>query len=127
MKLNFNIFNILIVTTFLLIPLSVLSSDKILHRGNGAEPDTLDPHLATGHWEGSIINDIFIGLFTKGEDGSSIKGSVNNYHKSDNGLVYTFNLRKDHFWSDGTKVTAKDYVNGLRRVFNPVTASQYGS
>ena len=127
MKFNFNIFNILIVITFLLIPLNVISSDKILHRGNGAEPDTLDPHLATGHWEGSIINDIFVGLFTKGEDGSSIKGSVDNYSKSDNGLVYTFNLRKDHFWSDGIKVTAEDYVNGFRRVLNPATASQYGS
>ena len=117
----------LFFSLILIAPLNLIASEKILHRGNGAEPDTLDPHLATGHWEGSIINDIFVGLFTKGEDGSSIKGSVKSYTKSENGLKYTFILREDHFWSDGVNVTADDYVNGFRRVLNPVTASQYGS
>ena len=117
----------LFFSLILIAPLNLIGSEKILHRGNGAEPDTLDPHLATGHWEGSIINDIFVGLFTKGEDGSSIKGSVKSYTKSENGLKYTFFLREDHFWSDGVNVTADDYVNGFRRVLNPVTASQYGS
>ena len=88
----------LFFSLILIAPLNLIASEKILHRGNGAEPDTLDPHLATGHWEGSIINDIFVGLFTKGEDGSSIKGSVKSYTKSENGLKYTFFLREDHFW-----------------------------
>ena len=63
----------------------------------------------------------------KAEDGSSIKGSVKNYTKSEDGLTYTFTLRQDHYWSDGVNVTAEDYVNGFRRVLNPLTASQYGS
>ena len=40
-------------------------NNKTLYRGNGTEPDTLDPHLATGSWEGNVINDLFIGLYTK--------------------------------------------------------------
>ena len=95
MKNKINIFVVLLF--FFLLPLNIFASEKTLHRGNGAEPDTLDPHLATGHWEGSIINDIFIGLFTKGIDGSSIKGSVKNYTKSEDGLTYTFTLRQDHY------------------------------
>ena len=55
---------------------NLFAFDKILHRGNGAEPDTLDPHLATGHWEGSVINDIFIGLFTKGIEDKYIKETI---------------------------------------------------
>ena len=118
---------IIIFVIFLITSNNIFAFDKILHRGNGAEPDTLDPHLATGHWEGSVINDIFVGLFTKGVGGESLKGSVNSYLLSDDGLVYTFYLRKDHFWSDGTNVTSIDYVNGFRRVLDPLTASQYGS
>ena len=125
MKNEINIF--IVLSFFFLLPLNIFASEKTLHRGNGAEPDTLDPHLATGHWEGSIINDIFIGLFTKGIDGSSIKGSVKDYTKSEDGLTYTFTLRQDHYWSDGVNVTAEDYVNGFRRVLDPLTASQYGS
>ena len=125
MKNKINIF--IVLSFFFLLPLNIFASEKTLHRGNGAEPDTLDPHLATGHWEGSIINDIFIGLFTKGIDGSSIKGSVKDYTKSEDGLTYTFTLRQDHYWSDGVNVTAEDYVNGFRRVLDPLTASQYGS
>ena len=125
MKNKINIF--IVLSFFFLLPLNIFASEKTLHRGNGAEPDTLDPHLATGHWEGSIINDIFIGLFTKGIDGSSIKGSVRSYTKSEDGLTYTFTLRQDHYWSDGVNVTAEDYVNGFRRVLDPLTASQYGS
>ena len=121
-----NLFIIIFTILFIFSP-NLFAFDKILHRGNGAEPDTLDPHLATGHWEGSVINDIFIGLFTKGIEGESLKGSVDNYLVSDDGLIYTFYLRKDHFWSDGTNVTSLDYVNGLRRVLDPLTASQYGS
>ena len=118
---------IIIFVIFLITSNNIFAFDKILHRGNGAEPDTLDPHLATGHWEGSVINDIFVGLFTKGVGGESLKGSVDSYLLSDDGLVYTFYLRKDHFWSDGTNVTSIDYVNGFRRVLDPLTASQYGS
>ena len=102
-------------------------NNKILHRGNGTEPDTLDPHLASGSWEGNIINDLFIGLYTKDEHGAPIEGSALDYKKSSNGLVYNFYLRKDHFWSDGEKVTAHDYVEGFKRVMNPETASQYAS
>ena len=115
------------------IPFGVISAyaednkERILKRGNGAEPDTLDPHLATGHWEGSIINDIFIGLFTKDAEGKTIKGSVNTYNTSEDGLKYTFYLREDHYWSDGKNVTAQNYVDGFRRVMNPLTASQYSS
>ena len=102
-------------------------SNKTLFRGNGAEPDTLDPHLASGSWEGNIINDLFIGLYTKNEYGEPVNGSAIDYKKSTDGIVYNFYLREDHFWSDGINVTAHDYVEGFRRVMNPNTASQYAS
>ena len=79
---------------FLFIILSVTASpsilyaneEKVLKRGNGAEPDTLDPHLATGAWEGNIINDLFIGLYTKDINGKPIGGSSIEYSKTKDGL-----------------------------------------
>ena len=43
-------------------------------RGNGAEPDTLDPHKASGNWENNIIGDMFIGLMTDGPNAEAVPG-----------------------------------------------------
>jgi len=99
---------------------------KTLNRGNGAEPDTLDPHLATGVWENNIIGDMFIGLMTEAADGTPIPGAAESFSASADGLTYTFRLRA-HSWSDGVPVTAEDFVYSLRRVLKPETAAQYAS
>ena len=121
------LFLFIILTVTASPPILYANDEKVLKRGNGAEPDTLDPHLATGAWEGNIINDLFIGLYTKDINGKPIVGSSIEYSKTEDGLKYTFILRENHFWSDGIKVTANDYVSGFRRVLNPKTASQYAS
>jgi len=97
-----------------------------LTRGNGAEPDTLDPHKASGNWENNIIGDMFIGLMTDAADSRPVPGAAESFTASADGLTYTFRLR-DHVWSDGTPVTAHDYVYSFRRMANPKTAAQYVS
>ncbi|HEY5046722.1 MAG TPA: peptide ABC transporter substrate-binding protein [Rhizomicrobium sp.] len=93
------------------------------HRGNSSEPDTLDPHLATSQYEYEIIGDMFIGLMTENAAGDPVPGAALGYEASADGLIYTFRLR-DHDWSDGTPVTAQDFVYALRRALNPKTAAQ---
>ena len=44
---------------------------------------------------------------------------------SDDGLVYTFHLRKDAKWSDGQPVTAADYEYGWKRLLNPEYGYSY--
>ncbi len=99
---------------------------RTLNRGNGAEPDTLDPHKAQGQWEYNIIGDMFLGLMTEDAAGNSTFGAATSYSASPDGLVYTFKLR-DHHWSDGTPVTAHDYVYSFRRIADPKFAAQYVS
>ncbi|MGZ5937278.1 MAG: peptide ABC transporter substrate-binding protein [Rhizomicrobium sp.] len=99
---------------------------RMLTRGNGAEPDTLDPHKASGNWENNIIGDMFIGLMTDGADGEPVPGAAESFTMSADGLTYTFKLR-DHTWSDGVPVTAHDYVYSFRRIADPKTAAQYVS
>jgi oligopeptide transport system substrate-binding protein len=103
-----------------------LSDGKTLNRGNGAEPDTIDPHKASGNWENNIIGDMFIGLMTDAADGSAMAGAAESYTASPDGLTYTFKLR-DHLWSDGVPVTAHDFVYSYRRMADPRTAAQYVS
>lgn len=97
-----------------------------LHVGNAGEPDTLDPHHASGTWENRVIGDMFMGLTTEAADGTVIPGAAESWTVSDDGTVYTFTLR-DHTWSDGTPVTTDDFVFALRRILDPETAAEYAS
>jgi oligopeptide transport system substrate-binding protein len=98
-----------------------------LNRGNGAEPDSLDPHKgAGGGWESNIVGDMFLGLMTEDIAGNPTYGAAESYSASGDGLTYRFKLR-DHRWSDGKRVTADDFVFAFRRVLDPKTASQYAS
>jgi oligopeptide transport system substrate-binding protein len=97
-----------------------------LHIANSGEPDTLDPHHASGTWENRIIGDMFMGLTTEAADGSVIPGAAESWQVSDDGTVYTFTLR-DHTWSDGTPVTADDFVFAMRRILDPAEAAEYAS
>ncbi len=101
-----------------------LADGVTLNRGNGAEPDTLDPHRATGNWENNIIGDMFLGLMTEDAGANPVFGAAESYRASDDGLTYTFKLRA-HKWSDGRPVTADDFVFSFRRILDPKTASQY--
>jgi oligopeptide transport system substrate-binding protein len=103
-----------------------VSDGNTFNRGNGAEPDTLDPHLASTQYEINILGDMFLGLMTEDAAANAVPGAALSYAASDDGLVYTFKLR-DHKWSDGVPVTAHDYVFSIRRVLNPKTAAQYAS
>jgi len=101
-------------------------AESVLRVANMGEPDTLDPHNASGTWENRILGDMFLGLTTETADGSVIPGAAESWTVSEDGTVYTFKIR-DHKWSDGTPVTADDFVFSLRRILNPETAAKYAS
>lgn len=90
------------------------------------EPKTLDPHGVSGTWENYIVGDAFMGLLTDAADAKPVPGAAESWTISDDGLTYTFKLR-DHKWSDGTPVTAEDFVYSWRRLLDPATAAEYAS
>jgi len=98
--------------------------EQVLHRGNGAEPETLDPAKSTGVTESNIQYEIFEGLTTYSPDGQVVPGVAEKWEVSDDGKTYTFHLR-DSKWSNGDPVTAEDFVYAWRRVLDPATASDY--
>ena len=96
-----------------------------LRRGNGPEPDTLDPQLARTDAAFNILRDLFEGLTAIGPDGSAVPAAAESWTVSADGLEYTFRLREGLRWSNGDPVTAGDYLAGLRRLVDPRTASPY--
>ena len=117
-----------IIFTILLFCLSSINSafaESVLHRGNGAEPETLDMHQSTGIPEANILRDLFEGLITEAADGSLIAGAAESWTQSADGLTWVFKLRKNGKWSDGKQVTADDFVSAYQRALNPKTASEY--
>ncbi len=103
------------------------SGPVIYHRGNTAEPASLDPHRMSGLWESHIARDLFVGLMTDAADGSVIYGAAQSHTVSADGKSYMFSLRPDHRWSDGTPVTAEDFVYSFRRMLDPATKAQYAA
>lgn len=104
-----------------------LHPEQILRRGNGAEPETLDPHRATSVTSSNITRDLFEGLTEMAPDGSLRPGAASSWTISDDGLTYTFTLRPEARWSNGEPVTASDWVYSFRRAVDPATLSDYSA
>jgi oligopeptide transport system substrate-binding protein len=105
-------------------PAAATANNAELHRGNGSEPQSLDPHFAQSTWENNIIGDLLVGLATEDAEGKPIPGAAASWDVSPDGLTWTFHLR-DHTWSDGTPVASEDFLYAWRRILDPKTASSY--
>src|ERR1700722_18275065 len=74
------------------------------------EPSSLDPHKFDGLEEYRIGTDLFEGLTTMSATDAVMPGVAESWDKSPDGLTWTFHLRPDALWSDGTPLTAEDFV-----------------
>lgn len=100
------------------------ASATTLKRGNQAEPDTLDPPKYSLIVELNILNDLFDGLVVNDPRGDPAPGAAESWEMSADGTVYTFRLRENLKWSDGTPLTAEDFSAGFRRALDPKTGAQ---
>ena len=115
------------VATAAVVPAGVqLAEKQTLVRNNGSEVQSLDPHKIEGVPESNINRDLFEGLLISDVDGKPSPGVAEKWDNKDF-KVWTFHLRKDAKWSDGTPVTAQDFVYSWQRLANPNTASPYAS
>lgn len=95
---------------------------------NGAEPESLDPHVITGVAEMRLTKALFDGL-TKLDPrtASPIPALAERWDISVDGRVYTFHLRTNAVWSTGEPITTADVVFSWFRALNPATAGDYAS
>jgi oligopeptide transport system substrate-binding protein len=100
---------------------------RTLRRGNGPEPDSLDPQKARTSEGQTILRDLFECLTSLDHEGRPAPGGAESWAVSPDGKTYTFTLRSNARWSNGDRVTATDFVSGLRRLVDPATASENGA
>ncbi len=99
----------------------------VLHRGNSAEPSSLDPQRFTGTWANRIASDMFVGLYARDPAGDPVFGAATSHDVSEDGLTHTFTIREGHVWSDGVPVTAYDFEFAYRRMVDPQNAAEFAS
>ncbi len=102
-------------------------SEVVFNRGNSADPESLDPHKTSTVYEAHILRDLYEGLVMQDKDAGLIPGAAESWTVSDDGTVYTFKLRANGVWSDGSPVTAEDFVYAFRRLEDPATGAEYAS
>ncbi len=89
------------------------------------EHSSLDPQIVEDVTGAELMRDLFEGLMSQDADGNLEPGVATHFDVNDKKDVYTFHLRDNAVWSDGTQVTANDFVFAWRRAADPVTASPY--
>ena len=97
-----------------------------LYWGNGTEPQSLDPQIATGVPEHHVISTLMEGLVLK--DRRTLQprpGVAESWEISDDGRVYTFKIRNNAKWSNGDPLTAGDFVWSWWRALQPALGNLY--
>ncbi len=106
---------------------TVATGAAVLTRGNGPEPDSLDPQLARTDTAANILRDAYEGLASLNAHGEPEPGAAEHWAVSDEGLTYTFTLRANARWSNGEPVVAGDFVAAWRRLVDPATGAPYAA
>lgn len=100
------------------------SNEKVLRYALKVEPPTLDQQLANSIPSATVGIHIQDGL-TRNIEGEIVMAAADSFEMSEDGLTYTFKLKKDLKWSDGEPITAQQYEYGMQRLLDPATASGY--
>ncbi len=101
------------------------TGDKELAVQIGPDPETIDPALNSAVDGGNMLLHAYECLLIVGEDGTLQPGQAESYDVSEDGLTWTFHLRDGLKWSDGSDLTANDFVYSWKRVCNPEVAAPY--
>lgn len=96
-----------------------------LRRGNGPEPDSMDPQLAQGLSAHNVLRDLYEGLVVGTPGGAIAPAAAASWEIDQDGKRYRFVLRGDGRWSNGEPVTARDFVYAFKRAADPETGSSY--
>lgn len=91
----------------------------------GPDPETIDPALSSAVDGGNLIIYAFETLLIFDEQNNLAPGQAESFDVSEDGLTYTFHLRDGLKWSDGSDLTAEDFVYSYKRLANPLTAAPY--
>jgi len=109
-------------------PVDVAARERILLVNNGGEPSALDPQLVTGVTEIRLMLALFEGLVRYDPETLEPRPAIaERWEVSQDGLRWTFYLRKNARWSDGRAITSADFIFSYQRLLSPKLASPCAS
>lgn len=98
------------------------TGEKVITIADGALDGSLDPAgFALQSWN-AFARLCSLPLISYDKSGEVIYEAAESFEVSDDQLTYTFHLRKDGKWSDGSAVTAADFLNTITRALDPETS-----
>lgn len=100
-----------------------LRGGKLIY-GLTLAPSGIDPHVNASSELGIPLTSVYDTLVYQTADGSFVPGLATDWEISDNGLVYTFHLRQDVTFHDGTPFNAEAVKFNLNRIADPEMKSQ---
>lgn len=90
-----------------------------------ADLNTMDHHIATDGGSFVMQSMCIGGLAELDADAQPVPDLAESWDIEDEGTKYTFHIRPEANWSNGTPVTAQDFVYGWRRLVDPELQSEY--
>lgn len=88
------------------------------------EPGILDPNVGSSRYEAVVISALFDPLIFRDKDGEYHSHLAKSWTTSEDGLVWTFELREDVKFHDGTPFNAEALKFNFDRMTDPETKSQ---
>ena len=117
-----------IFASFLFVTLpGFAQAEMIYNRGNRGDMASLDIFKMQTVQEAHVARDLYEGLTEYDANANILAGAAESWSISPDGLIYTFNLRKNAKWSNGDPVTANDFVYSWRREMDPATGAIYAT
>ena len=99
------------------------NGDKQINYSLSGEPKTLDPQIASDADSVTVIDALYEGLARLDATGAAQPGAAEKWESGAGSTEFTFTLRSDAKWSDGTPLTASDFVYAFQRALDPHTGS----
>lgn len=97
---------------------------QVINITSEAQISTMDPALAADTTSTLAMNQVYEGLYILGKDDEFVLGVAKEEPEiSEDQTTYTFKLREDSKWSDGSAVTAQDFVYGWQQIVTPAVGS----
>jgi peptide/nickel transport system substrate-binding protein len=96
---------------------------KTLNFALAGNPDTLDPHKTSGTLTFQTIKSLYDTLAETDMTGKIVPALADKWQISDDGLVWTFLLKKGVVFHNGDKLTSKDVKATLDRIMDKATGS----
>jgi oligopeptide transport system substrate-binding protein len=91
------------------------------------EPSSIDPQKISFLDGITMVMHNYQALMSFDLDMKPIPAAAESYEVSEDGLTYTFKIRPDSKYSDGTPLTAQNFEYAWKRLADPETAGEYQS